>query len=283
MKPILVHCHIYYPEMWDELKVCIKNITPFPYDMFVTMVEEHSEIISDIKTTFSNAKIEIVENRGYDVGPFVHIINNVDLDQYSYVVKIHTKRDMKKGSLLSCFDVSGSRWRNYALDFISNADKFRCCIQEFEKNDNLGMVSNYHLILNGEYDDKKAQLEVIKLLQKLGYKKISYGFVAGTMFMVKAELLKPLQKLQLKLKDFDFPDSKHSSSIAHIIERLLGCLVLIEKQKILDVLTPKQYLIPIQKLLLRLKFFAFRKKISSRGMITIKICKIPVYRRKIND
>ena len=96
MKPILVHCHIYYPEMWDELKVCIKNITPFPYDMFVTMVEEHSEIISDIKTTFSNAKIEIVENRGYDVGPFVHMINNVDLDQSSYVVKIHTKRDLKR-------------------------------------------------------------------------------------------------------------------------------------------------------------------------------------------
>ena len=91
------------------------------------------------------------------------------------------------------------------------------------------------------------------------------------------------QTLQLKLKDFDFPDSKHSSSIAHIIERFLGCLVLAEKKKISDVLTTKQYLIPIQKILLQLKFFVFRKKISNRGILTVKTCKIPVYRRKIDE
>ena len=283
MKPILVHCHIYYPEMWTELRECIKNISPFPFDMFVTMVEEHSDIISDINATFPNAKIEIVENRGYDVGPFIHVLNKVNLDDYSYVVKLHTKRDMAIGSLLNYFDVSGSEWRKYALDFISTANKFKYCIQEFEKNNNLGMVSNYHLICNKELDDKNTKKETIQLLKKLGYQADAYGFVAGTMFIIRAKLLAPLLKLQLTIKDFDIPDKKHSSTLAHTIERLLGCLVLIEKQKILDVLTPGQYFIPIHKLLLQLKFFAFRKKISSRGILTVKICKIPVYRRKIND
>lgn len=283
MKPILVHLHIYYPHLYKELREYVSNISPHKFDLFVTMVEEHSDIISDIKATFSNAKIEIVENRGYDVGPFIRVLNQVNLDDYSYVVKLHTKRDMAKGSLLHYFDVSGSKWRNYALDFISTANKFKYCIQEFEKNNNLGMVSNYHLIFNKELYDKNAKKEVIQLLNKLGYQDTAYGFVAGTMFVVRAKLLNPLLRLQLNIKDFDIPDKKHSSTLAHTIERLLGCLVLIEKQKILDVLTPKQYLIPIQKLLLRLKFFAFRKKISSRGILTIKICKIPVYRRKIND
>mgnify|MGYP003291260291 CR=1 FL=1 len=281
MKPILVHCHIYYPEMWAELRECIHNIEPHPFELFATMVEEHSSIQQDILTHFPNAHIEIVENRGYDVGPFVHIINQVNLDDYSYVVKLHTKRDMKNGSLLNDFDVSGSKWRNYALDFISTTDKFKYCIQKFNKDNNLGMISNYHLICKKELEDKKAKKEVTQLLNKLGYQNTHYGFVAGTMFIIRAKLLAPLLRLQLNIKDFDIPDKKHSSTLAHTIERLLGCLVLIEKQKILDVLTPKQYLIPIQKLLLHLKFFAFRKKINSRGMLTIKICKIPVYRRKI--
>ena len=297
MKPILVHCHIYYSELWQELKKCIQNIQPYSFKLYVTLVEKHQDIIEDIMHTFPTAKIELVENRGYDVGPFVDIINKVDLDQYSYVVKIHTKRDIQQECFLNYFDVSGSKWRNYALDFISDTDKFRRCVQKFEKNDNLGMVSNYRLILDDKYqDDRKARTEVIKLLKKFGYKKISYGFVAGTIFMARAELLKPLQKLQLKLKDFDFPDSEHSSSLAHVIERFLGCSVLAEKKKISDVVTTKQYLIPIQKILLRLKvftsekeisnrvkLFVFRKKVSNRGILTIKICKIPVYRRKINE
>lgn len=283
MKPILVHLHIYYVDLYEELKKCILNIVSYEFDLFITMVEEHSEIISDIKTTFPNAKIKIVENRGYDVGPFIGIINEVDLDKYSYVVKLHTKRNMKQNSLLNYFDVSGSKWRNYALDFLSSANKFKHCIEVLEKNNNIGMVSNYRLILRDEYDDKIAQQEAIKLLKKLGYKTVSYGFVAGTMFIMRSELLKPLLKLQLKIKDFVCPDSMHTSNIAHVMERLLGCLVLAEKQDISDVLTKRQYLIPFIKFLMMVKFYTFKKKISNRGILTIKICKIPVYRRKIND
>lgn len=280
MKPILVHCHIYYPHLYEELKECILNIYPYKFDLFITMVEEHLDIISDIKSKFPNAKIEIVENRGYDIGPFIHLLNQVNLNDYSYVVKLHTKRDMPKESFLSYyFDVSGSKWRTYALDFISTANKFKYCIQEFEKNDNLGMVSNYHLIYNKELYDKNAEKEAINLLNKLGYQITTYGFVAGTIFIVRAKLLSPLLRLRLNIKDFDIPDKYHSSTLAHTIERLLGCLVLVQNQKILDIFTLGQYfIILIHKLLFK---FVFQKKISSRGILTVKICKIPVYRRKI--
>ena len=133
MKPILVHLHIYYNNLYEQLKQCIKNIEPYSFDLFVTMIEEDKGIIRDIRETFPDAKIQIVENRGYDIGPFIELINQVNLDNYDYVVKLHTKRNMPKGSLLHYFDVSGSKWRNYALDFISAANKFNYCIQEFEK------------------------------------------------------------------------------------------------------------------------------------------------------
>lgn len=86
-----------------------------------------------------------------------------------------TKRDIPKESFRSYYsDVSGSKWRTYALDFISTANKFKYCIQEFEKNNNLGMVSNYHLICNKELYDKNAEKEAINLLTKLGYQTTAY-------------------------------------------------------------------------------------------------------------
>lgn len=92
MKPILVHCHIFYPELWEELKSCIKNIAPNPFDLFVTMVEEHNDISKDIQNNFPKAHIDIVKNVGYDIFPFVSVLNKINLEDYSYVVKLHTKR-----------------------------------------------------------------------------------------------------------------------------------------------------------------------------------------------
>ncbi len=94
IKPIFVHCHIYYPELWPELKTCIQNIHPYPFELFVTMVENHQRIINDILSSFPNAHIEIVENRGYDIGPFVYTLNKIVLDNYSYIIKLHTKRNI---------------------------------------------------------------------------------------------------------------------------------------------------------------------------------------------
>ena len=101
MKPILVHLHLFYPEMWLELKTCINNIASYPFKLYVTMVNEHQDVINDIKMSFNYPHIEIVENRGYDIGPFINIINKTNLDDYSYIVKLHTKRDMIPGTLLN--------------------------------------------------------------------------------------------------------------------------------------------------------------------------------------
>ena len=59
------------------------NITTHKIDLFVTMVEEHSEVISDIKATFPNAKIEILENKGFeqfcDINIFIYDWKKYDI------------------------------------------------------------------------------------------------------------------------------------------------------------------------------------------------------------
>ena len=50
-KPILAVVHIYYPEMWDELKSCLNNIT-FPYDLYVTTVEQNQYLQDDVMNLY---------------------------------------------------------------------------------------------------------------------------------------------------------------------------------------------------------------------------------------
>ena len=218
MKPILVHLHIYYPHLYKELKECVLNITPHKFDLFVTMVEEHSEIISDIKETFPTAKIEIIENRGYDVGPFIHILNQVNLDDYDYVVKLHTKSDKPTPCYLFGFDASGDKWRKELTSFMNDWNK---TISFIEKRQDVGMVAGANVILDCSidqetYTQKKAK-EITENILKLQIRE-TYLFVAGTMFLMRTNLLKIIQH-KFSLSDFENAN-KDGNTLAHIFERI---------------------------------------------------------------
>ena len=185
MKPILVHCHIYYPQLWPELKKCIQNIAGFPIDLWVTMVEENKKIISDIRQSFPDAHIQIVDNRGYDVGPFVHVLNQVDLNNYSYVVKLHTKRDID----YIFHGMTGSHWRESLLKPFQSQEVFNAHLAAFEKNPKIGMQADYKLIIFHDIHDKEAKNNLKSFLRQKNWPILRYGFVAGTMFIARADLL----------------------------------------------------------------------------------------------
>lgn len=98
MPEILVHVHLFYPEFWNEISACLKNIS-LPYDLVVTLVENDSKTIENIKGIKSDARIEIVENRGFDVAPFIKVMRENDLSRYDFVIHLHSKRKCRfKGS-----------------------------------------------------------------------------------------------------------------------------------------------------------------------------------------
>jgi lipopolysaccharide biosynthesis protein len=285
MKPIFIHVHIFYFDLWPELKACIKNFAKYPYELFVTMVDDNPVLKEDILKTFTNAKIKIVENKGYDIAPFIYTLSQIDIDKYSYIVKLHTKRNMPENSTLQDFDLSGNKWRKYLLHPFSSKDNVNKCLECFSKNPKLGMIGDYHLIMKDECD-QKARNTAQQYVEQLGFNVKNFGFIAGTMFICRAELLKPLQKLNFKFESFETADATHrSSTLAHALERLFGILILAEGFEILDVFNSN----PIKIILLslvtkaecRLKHFLYKKKITKDGKLIVKICKIPVIYKKI--
>ena len=152
---ILVHVHLYYVDMWPELKSAISHITA-PYDLFVTVTEHNVDLEKDVLAFNSEARIIKVENKGFDVWPFISVLNSVNLNDYSHIIKLHTKRDMPAGTIRNGFDVSGGKWRRYLFAFLKSKRTFEKCLKAFDANITLGMITDYRLIVTNDRKNQDA-------------------------------------------------------------------------------------------------------------------------------
>lgn len=285
MKPFLVHLHLFYKELWPELRSCILNIKDYPFVLFVTIVEHDNELEKDITANFSEAKILLVENVGFDIYPFLKVLSLSNLDDFSYVIKLHSKRNVKNINPFVWY--AGAKWRERLLGFIRSRASFSKTLSVLEDNLSIGMHGSAVCITNRFTDEKRAQRETISFLEKNGFKKMNYSFVAGSMFMVKAGLMQPLKDLNLSSADFVIPDSSHETcQLAHILERFCGYIVNNQGYNIADcTLSPLYsrfffFLLSLRKIVMS---FVFSIRITNSNKLNVKICKIPVINRKLSD
>lgn len=59
-RPILVHAHIYYPHLWNEIKNCIRHIEPFPFVLYVTISDTCQDIQTSVLDVFPQAHVFIL-------------------------------------------------------------------------------------------------------------------------------------------------------------------------------------------------------------------------------
>ena len=98
-------------------------------------------------------------------------------------------------------------------------------------------------------------------------------FVAGTMFIVRSNLLHPFK---IFMQDI-FSNTQsciRDGTLAHVFERLFGAIVTAQGCRICPVFQLKYV---FYTLLLSIGNFLFMKKFTKQGKTIIKICKIPIY------
>lgn len=285
-RSILVHLHIFYTEQWPELRQALQAIpADHPWDLWVTMVEEHPDTAREIRSFKPQAHIEIVANRGYDTAAFLEVLRRVELSRYRYCMKLHTKRTVPathyRHSFRSPFNLGGGAWRRYLMCF-ATPEHLPQCLHALEHG--TGMVGDHRLIRrNITKNDKVAIAGARDLLRRLHLPDAKVEWVAGTMFICRAELLAPLQQLQVRTEDFPPPDADHSVNLAHVVEALLGGVITAQGQRIEDAYTPAY-----QRFLRRLaayagmvgRFLLFTKR-TRKNRLLIKVCKIPVFSMKL--
>jgi hypothetical protein len=252
----------------------------FSYDLFITINERNGGIEQKFLSFKPDTKFVIVKNIGADVYPFITVLNLIDLDDYDYIIKLHTKRiydddrlkQMEDGfyrTRFTCFELKF--WNDYLLRFLTfeNIKKILIC---FEKNEKLGMVADYRVIYK-ENDTKKSGL----IYPPGTGKKLVYP--AGTMFIARARIFDSVKQLNLDESKFSIYVWKPGIDDKFIygMERIIGGCAGANGLRLEDVLTPK-----LQIFVYKIKcFFKYYIKKVNRFFFriekgTIKICKISI-------
>lgn len=223
--------HVYYAHLWQELIPAIQTIIAWPCDLFVTLPPANMSLTDEIRRLFPNANIRIVSNRGYDIGPFIDMLNQINLDDYKYIVKLHTKRDVTER--FKCWvngrHFYGDVWRKKLLSFCSTASNFNATLLRLESNPQIGMAAEESLIIREddvfEHIYKGIPNAAKAFIKSCGLEMGKAEFVAGTMFIARASLFKPIQN-QISIDDFSATsDKRYNCDLAYNLERVIGYLV----------------------------------------------------------
>lgn len=281
IKPVAVHLHLYYTDMWPELCAQLANLGDTPHRLFITLVKENQELTEQIKQVYPAAEIMIVKNMGYDIGPFIEFLNGINLDDYSYILKLHSKRPGNgTDTKLNHLPVTRYYWKvllSQAL--IGSPEIWQKNLQAFADNPKLGMIGSPHLIKKLDKSDRELFPQIQANLNKLGLSPdLKFSFLAGTMFIVRSGLFKVLQH-RYTIEDFAVTDGNvKDGTLAHVMERLFGAVISAQGYVLKGFVRNYRFVFSaVGKITLR---FFFQKKRTQNNRILIKICKIPVCRKK---
>ena len=186
---VAIQVHLYYIDLISEIVNKTNNI-PFNFDLFIStnsLIKKdniNEYILNNSKA--SKVEIQIFENKGRDVMPFLIQMKN-KVKKYKYICHIHTKKSM--------YINIGEYWRNYLFNNLLGNQKIILEIfNEFENNVKLGFIfpENYYqaILLFGEKLNKLNKDCMKYLLNRLfNINKLRIGgkieFPMGNMFWAK--------------------------------------------------------------------------------------------------
>jgi lipopolysaccharide biosynthesis protein len=233
---VAVVAHIYYEDTWPDIAGALKGLT-LPFDLIVTTVAGRERLIESVRRSYPRAQVEILENRGRDIGPFLVLLEGGRLDRYRYVCKIHGKKSIDGGRETYI----GILWRRRLLfDLLGGLGVANAAIDMFERDPSVGMIGPkvFRLPKAGYPEDlswSANRATTLKIAQRMGMPadKFQLDFFGGTMFWVRPEALKSLRDLHLAA---NMPNESGlvDGDLPHALERVLPTSVLVAGYKVAD-------------------------------------------------
>jgi lipopolysaccharide biosynthesis protein len=208
-----------------------------PFDLIVTTVAGRERLIESIRRSYPRAEIDIMKNRGRDIGPFLALLEQGRLDGYRYICKVHGKKSIDGGRTT----YAGEMWRRRLLfDLLGAPGAVTAVIDMFERDPSIGMIgprvfrlpkANYSQDLSWSANRPMT----LKIAGRMGVSadKFQLDFFGGTMFWVRPEALKPLRDLRLAA-DMPYESGLIDGDLPHALERVLPTSVLVAGYKLAD-------------------------------------------------
>ena len=233
---VAVVAHIYYEDTWADIAGALRGLT-IPFDLIVTTVAGRERLIESIRRIYPRAEIEIVENRGRDIGPFLTLLERGRLDGYRYICKVHGKKSIDGGRQT----YMGEMWRRRLLfDLLGALGAANAAIDMFERDLSIGMIGpRVFRLPKADYPKDLSwsanRPMTLKIAERMGVPadKFQLDFFGGTMFWVRPEALKPLRDLRLAA-EMPYESGLIDGDLPHALERVLPTSVLVAGYKLAD-------------------------------------------------
>lgn len=282
-KKLWVHLHLYYQDQWPYFQEKLSHISGCTWDLCVTLTHANPTLEEQIRQFKPNALIRQVANMGYDIWPFLQTLYLTDLSQYDYVLKLHTKQP----SLFTVPETAPAHlpWREALVEpLLGTPAKFQYALHCMQQG--AGLCCAGLCVLQRGISLPEDTWRYTQLLHQLQLHSTTRWFVAGSIFLIQASCLLPLQTTPFTERDFSpTSHSNATGSLAHAIERIFLVLALSKNKSIslLDYTAPPFSIHHLKKymLLQRYKFMYHITKGNRKICYAIKVNTLHKYLKRV--
>ncbi|MBA3486134.1 MAG: glycoside hydrolase family 99-like domain-containing protein [Lysobacter sp.] len=216
MQQPCVVIHAWYADIFDEILGALQ-LTGFDWRVVVTTTPEKEKAIRDcLSRRNMHAEIEVAENHGRDILPFLKIASRL-LDQgVGVVLKLHTKGSLHRAD--------GDEWRRQLVHRLASPDRATLIRRAFDEDETLGIVGpEAHLLQLEKFWG--ANIEAVRYVStRVGMRVPGEHelFVAGSMFWVRLESLRLLLDAGFFVGEFETESGQLDGTLPHAVERLFA-------------------------------------------------------------
>lgn len=209
--------HVWYPELLDELVAALRA-SGIDWRIVITTAREREQSVRERMMQLGlDAEIEVFENRGRDILPFLHVANRLLDEGVTTVLKLHGKR--------SAHRQDGETWRRELLDKLLAPERASRIAAAFRDDATLGFVhAEGHLQLLDNYWGAN-QANVDYLTRRLGIPASQAkrnNFIPGSMFWLRPAALHLLLDAHLEVAEFEAEAGQLDGTLAHAVERVFS-------------------------------------------------------------
>ncbi|PIE11691.1 MAG: glycosyl transferase [Rhodobacterales bacterium] len=216
-RPLGVFLHLYYADLAPAFRDRLAMIDA-PVQVYIST--DAPQKAAELRETFPEADIRMMENRGRDVYPKLYGFADV-YDRHDLVLHLHGKKSRHSAQL--------DGWLEDIFDsLLPSRDEINRILSLFQTVPDLGIVSplvHKTLLSAAHWGDNRPIAE--ELAARMGIMTGLPGndalrFPVGSMMWARTAALRPLLDLRLRPEHFPPEAGQLDGTTAHAIERLLG-------------------------------------------------------------
>ena len=220
-KPRIRPCVVVHAWYLDALAEILGALTAAQLEcrLIVTTSADKQHQVRALLTShgFAHAEVDVHENRGRDILPFLRVVYRLRDEGEQLVLKLHTKHSSHRHD--------GERWREELVQRLLPARSTGRIVDAFADDAGLGIAAPDGHLQPLESHWAANEANVRYLARRMGIVESRIGerhFISGSMFWARIEALRPLLDAHLDEWEFEAEAGQLDGTFAHAVERIFS-------------------------------------------------------------